>query len=169
MRKLLIGVVVVLLLAIVAIAGFLFVPSPLQKWAVERGASMATGRQVTFGEPFRLRAWPPVTITAADIRVANADWGEADALARVEALDARIDLLAFWRDNRIKVDRLMVTRPQLNLEVGEDGRRNWDFGSGAHGEAAANEPAASTPIPGFVLGDIRVEGGVVTSTTVSAS
>ena len=92
---------------------------------------MATGRQVTFGEPFRLRAWPPVTITAADIRIANADWGEADALARVEALDARIDLLAFWRDNRIKVDRLMVTRPQLNLEVGEDGRRNWDFGSGA--------------------------------------
>ena len=127
MRKLLIGVVVVLLLAIVAIAGFLFVPSPLQKWAVERGASMAAGRQVTFGEPFRLRAWPPVTITAADIRVANADWGAADALAQVEALDARIDLLAFWRDNRVKVDRLMVTRPQLNLEVGEDGRRNWDF------------------------------------------
>ena len=74
MRKLLIGVVVVLLLAIVAVAGFLFVPSPLQKWAVERGASIAAGRQVTFGEPFRLRAWPPVTITAADIRVANADW-----------------------------------------------------------------------------------------------
>ena len=86
---------------------------------------MATGRQVTFGEPFRLRAWPPVTITAADIRVANADWGKADELARVEALDARIDLLAFWRDNRVEVDRLMVTRPQLNLEVGEDGRQNW--------------------------------------------
>ena len=98
MRKLLIGVVVVLLLAVVAVAAFLFVPSPLQKWAVERGASMATGRQVTFGEPFRLRAWPPVTITAADIRVANADWGKADELARVDALDARVDLLAFWRE-----------------------------------------------------------------------
>ena len=60
MRKLLIGIVFVLLLVIVAIAGFLLVPSPLQKWAVERGATMAIGRQVTFGDPFRLRAWPPL-------------------------------------------------------------------------------------------------------------
>ena len=95
MRKLLIGVVLVLLLAVVAIGAFLFVPSPLQKWAVERGASLATGRQVTLGEPFRLRAWPPLTISAADIRVANADWGTAPELARIEALDASVDLLAF--------------------------------------------------------------------------
>ena len=57
MRKLLIGVVVASRCRI-AWTGFLLIPSPLQKWAVERGASMATGRQVTFGEPFRLRAWP---------------------------------------------------------------------------------------------------------------
>ena len=134
----------------------------MQKWAVERGASMATGRQVTFGEPFRLRAWPPVTITAAAIRVANADWGEAPELARIEALDASVDLLAFWRENRVEVERLVVRRPQLHLEVAEDGRQNWVFGDGAVQEAPSAQPAAAKPIPGFVLGEVRIGGGLVT-------
>lgn len=80
MRRLSIIVLLVLLLAVVVSAAFLLVPSPLQKWAVERGASLGTGRQVSFGEPFRLHAWPPLTITAADVRVANADWGRAPEL-----------------------------------------------------------------------------------------
>jgi AsmA protein len=162
MRKLLIGAVLVLLLAVVAVAALLFVPSPVQKWAVERGASVATGREVTFGEPFRLRAWPPVAITAADVRVANADWGEEPELARVEALDARVGLLALWRENRIDVEWLVVRRPHLNLEVAEDGRRNWTFGDGAPAEPEAEEPAETKEIPGFVLGDVRIEGGAVT-------
>jgi AsmA protein len=162
MRSVLVGIIILVLLVVVATAACLFVPSPLQKWAVERGATLATGRQVTLGEPFRLTAWPPVTITAADIRVANADWGKADTLARAEGLDARVDLLAFWRENRIKVERLIVTRPQLDLEVREDGRRNWELGGASQDQAAASEPAASKPIPGFDLGDVRVEGGLVT-------
>ncbi len=125
--------------AVVAVAGFLFVPSPLQKWAVERGATMATGRQVTFGDPFRLRAWPPLTITAADIRVANADWGQADELARIGALDASVDLLAYWREHRIVVDRLILTRPQLHLEVAPDGRQNWAFGEVARRRSPARK------------------------------
>jgi AsmA protein len=161
MRKLLIGAVLVLLLAVVAVAALLFVPSPLQKWAVERGASMATGRQVTFGEPFRLRAWPPVTITAADVRVANADWRQAPELARIEALDASVDLLAFWRENRIDVERLLVRRPQLKLEVAEDGRRNWTFGDGAPAGPETERPPENKEIPGFVFGDVRIEGGTV--------
>src|SRR5918993_2565932 len=161
MRRLLIGAVLVLLLAVVAVAALLFVPSPVQKWAVERGASVATGREVTFGEPFRLRAWPPVAITAADVRVANADWGDAPELARVEALEASVDLLAFWREDRVDVERLIVSRPRLNLEVAEDGRRNWAFGDGAPAEPEAEEPAEAKEIPGFVLGDVRIEGGTV--------
>ncbi len=161
MRKLLIGIVIVLLLIIVAIAGFLFVPSPLQKWAVERGATMAIGRQVTFGDPFRLRAWPPLEIAAADIRVANADWGKAPEFAVIESLDASIDLLAFWRANRVELGRLIVTRPQLNLEIAEDGRQNWAFGENTAKSPDPRTPAGGKPIPGFVLGDIRIEGGVV--------
>src|SRR3954468_20413846 len=101
MRSVLVGIIILVLLVVVATAACLFVPSPVQKWAVERGATLATGRQVTLGNPFRLRAWPPLSVTAADIRVANADWGKAAELARIDALEARIDLLAFWRENRV--------------------------------------------------------------------
>ena len=143
MRKLLIGVVLVLMLAVVAIAAFLFVPSPLQKWAVERGALLATGRQITFGGPFRLRAWPPLSITAADIRVANADWGQAAELAQIEALEASVDLLAFWRESRVVLERLLVRRPQINLEVAEDGRQNWAVGDGTQEAASRPRPSRS--------------------------
>ena len=162
MRKLLIGLVVVLLLAIVAVAAFLFVPSPLQKMAVERGATLATGREVSFGEPFRFRAWPPLSVTAANVRVANADWGTAPELARIEALDASVDLLAYWRERRVVVNRLILTRPQVNLEVGADRRQNWAFGAGGANDAKSSPAAGSNQIPGFVLGNVRIEDGLAT-------
>ena len=162
MRKLLTGLVLVLLSAAALVAAFLFVPSPLQKWAVERGATMATGRQVSFGVPFRLRVWPPLTITAADIRVANADWGQADELVGIGALDASVDLLAYWREHRIVVNRLLLTRPQLHLEVAPDGRQNWTFAADGGAQAKSGQEAAPTRISGFLLGSIRIEDGVAT-------
>ncbi len=160
MRKLVIGVFGVLLLAVLAVVAVVLVPSPLQKWAVQRGATLAIGREVTFGEPFRLSAWPPVGIAASDVRIANADWGTASELARIGALDARLDLLAYWRDGRIQLDRLVVTQPQVHLEVGQDGRRNWDLGGGDTG-AGDGQSDAETAIPPFVLGDVRIDGGTV--------
>ena len=160
MRKLLVGVLGLVLVVLVLVLAAVFIPSPLQKWAVERGATMATGRQVTIGEPFRLRAWPPIEITASDIRVANADWGTAPELARVASLDAKLDLLAYWREGRVQVDRLVVAKPEANLEVGKDGRRNWDFGGQAAGANDA-KPAGPAPIPPFVLGDVRISDGTV--------
>lgn len=161
MRKLLLGVLGLVLLVVVVILAVVFVPSPLQKWAVERGATMATGRQVTIGEPFTLRAWPPIEITASEIKIANADWGTAPALAQVGALDAKLDLLAYWREGRIQLDRLVVTRPEANLEVGQDGRRNWDLGGGQASSASDAQPSAPAAIPPFVLGDVRISDGVV--------
>ena len=160
MRKLLVGVLGLLLLVLVLLLAVVFVPSPLQKWAVERGATMATGRQVTIGEPFRLRAWPPIEISASDIKIANADWGSAPALAQVGSLDAKLDLLAYWRDGRVQVDRLVVTKPEANLEVGQDGRRNWDLGGKTAGTSDA-QPGAPAAIPPFVLGDVRISDGSV--------
>jgi uncharacterized protein involved in outer membrane biogenesis len=160
MRKLVTGVLGALLLAVVVVAAILFVPSPLQKWAVERGATLAIGRQVVLGEPFRLRAWPPVAIEAADIRVANAHWGEAPDLAQIASVDARIDLLAFWRSDRVQIDRLVLTRPRLNLEVGADGQRNWTLAAddAALNATGSEENGAISP---FVLGEVRVEDATV--------
>ena len=161
MRKLLVGVLGLVLLIVVLVLAAVFIPSPLQKWAVERGATMATGRQVTIGGPFSLRAWPPVEITASDVEIANADWGTAPALARVASLDAKLDLLAYWREGRVQLDRLIVTRPEASLEVAQDGRKNWEF---ATGKATGTTPVAQgspAAIPPFVLGDVRITDGVV--------
>ena len=162
MRKLLAGLVIVLLLLVAVPAAFLFVPSPMQKWAVERIASVALGRQVTSSGPFHLRAWPPLAITATDVRIANADWSTAPELARIEALEVSADLLAYRSGNLVKIDRLLLLRPQVHLEVAADGRRNWAFGDGTPDNEAVAEPASPREIPGLVLGDIRVEDGLIT-------
>lgn len=161
MRKLLVGILGLVLVVLVLVLAVVFIPSPVQKWAVERGATIALGRQVTIGEPFHLRAWPPVEITASNIRVANVDWGRAPELVRVVSVDATLDLLAYWRDGRVQIDRLVVTKPEASLEVGKDGRRNWDLVSPSAGTTAAKSDAPA-PIPPFVLGDVRVSGGAVT-------
>lgn len=161
MRKLLTGLIVLLLLAIVLIAGFLFIPSPAQKWAVERAASAALGRKVTLNGPFHLRAWPPLAITASDITIANADWGTAPELVRIKELEVGADALAFWTSHTVKIDQLLVQQPQIHLEVGADGRRNWQLGDGASAgqpTAAASEPK---PLPSFVLNDVKIEDGVL--------
>jgi AsmA protein len=160
MRKLLLGVLGLVLVVLMLVMAAVFIPSPLQKWAVERVATIATGRPVTIGEPFRLRAWPPIEITASDIRVANVDWGTAPELARVASLDAKLDLLAYWHEGRVQVDRLVMAKPEANLEIGEDGRRNWDFGGGT-ASADGTKPDGPAPIPPFVLADVRVSDGAV--------
>jgi AsmA protein len=160
MRKLLVGILGVLLVALGLVLAVIFVPSPLQKWAVERGASFATGRAVTLGEPFRLRVWPPVEIIAGEVRIANAEWGTAPELAGIGTLEAKLDLLAYWNEGRVQLDRLVVTRPEINLEVAPDGRRNWELGGSAAGGASA--PAGSgAGIPPFVLGEVRIADGTV--------
>ena len=161
MRKLLTGLVVILLLAIVLIAGFLFIPSPAQKWAVERGASAALGRKVTLGEPFHLRAWPPLAITAADVKIANAEWGTASDLVQIKDFELGVDALAFWSGRVVKIDHLLVQQPQIHLEVAADGKRNWEFGERTSAAPGAAAPSTSKPLPGFVLGDIKIADGLL--------
>ena len=162
MRKLLVGLFLVVILAVVAVVAFLAIPSRLQKWAVERGATMRHRAAGDHRRAFRLRAWPPIEITASDIKVANADWGTAaelarGRLARRQARPARL-LARGPRPGR----PVLVAQPEANLEVGKDGRRNWDFGGGqAAGAKAMRSLRNPTPIPPFVLGDVRISDGAV--------
>lgn len=162
MRKLLLTLLVVLLVVVALVAVAVFVPSPLQKWAVERAATAALAREVRLGEPFHLRLWPPLALTAGDVRVARAEDGQASELARIDLVELDADLPAYWRQDLIKLDHLLLRRPQLRLEVTPDGRRNWDGGAGnvpPSQEPAA--PATARRLPGFVLGDIRIEDGTL--------
>ena len=94
--------------------------------------------------------------------MANADWGKADTLARAEGLDASIDLLAFWRENRIKVERLIVTRPQLDLEIRRTGGGTGNSAARPKTRQRRASPRPASPSPASSWATIRVEGGLVT-------
>ena len=137
----------------------LLVPSPLQKWAVERGASMAIGRQVTFGDPFRLRAWPPIAITAADIRspmpIGARRRSSRGWIASTPARSPRVLAREPGRGRPADRDQAAAQSRDRRGRAQELGFRGGDQAAGARASRRAK------PIPGFVLGDVRIEGGVV--------
>ena len=128
MRKLIVGLLGLVLLVLVLVAAAIFIPSPLQKWAVERGASMATGRQVTIGEPSGCvpgrpsrspRATSRSPMPTGAPRRSSRGWLRSTPSSTCSPTGARAASRStgWWRSSRKPISR--STRM-----VG----RNWDFG-----------------------------------------
>ena len=164
MRKLLIGIVLVLLL--VRDRGRRL---PVRTLAIAEMGGRA--RRLDGDRPRRSRSairsgcapGRRSAITAADVRVANADWGQAAELARIDGLDAER-----------RSPRLVAREPDRDRPADRDhGRRSISRSARTGGRTgcwatARRKPLAARasrprpePIPGFVLGDVRIEGGVV--------
>ena len=58
---------------------------------------------------------------------------------------------------------------RLLLEVGQDGRRNWELGERREGVEASPAEGRGPEIPPFVLGEVRIEDGAVTYDDRSAA
>ncbi|MGH9271137.1 MAG: AsmA family protein [Ilumatobacteraceae bacterium] len=104
---------------------------PLLDWTsyvpqLERLASDRLGREVEI-EAIEI-VEPSLTplLRLRGVRVANADWGEAEHLAEIEELRVRVDLLALLR-GEIVVPELTLVRPRLALARNEAGEANWTF------------------------------------------
>ena len=74
-----------------------------------------------------LRAWVPWPhVTAHDVNIANPSWAKQARFAHLDALRfslSPLDLLA-WR---VKIPRLQLVQPDVDLERDGKGRATWDF------------------------------------------
>jgi AsmA family protein len=95
------------------------------KGMVERRVEHATGRAFAIDGDLRLHAgWPP-RISASELRLANADWGEAPELLTVERIEVGVWP---WRAlrGRWHLPTLALQAPVLHLERNAEGAVNWD-------------------------------------------
>jgi len=122
--------------------------------------SEMTGREMTIAGDIDIDlGWQP-SMRIEQVRVANAAWGRAEHLLRLDALEVQIDMRTLLKGD-VRLPRLALIGPKLYLEVSEQGDANWVLG----GEEQTVVEAAAAPEgePGNlpVIDQIEVHGGEI--------
>lgn len=127
MKRLLVGLLIVLVLLIAAV---LIVPSVIN-WNDYRAEIAAqiearTGREVSIDGDVSFTAIPSPALSVDGLRVANLPGATAEHFASLKSLEIEV---ALWPllSGTVEVRRLVLVDPVVELEVLPDGRENWVF------------------------------------------
>lgn len=109
---------------------------------VERAVEAGTGRDATIAGDVGVSYWPVLGLRAHDVTLANVEGGRARAFIAAEEIDIGVEIRPLF-DRRVVVRHLVLRRPQIALEVDQQGQPNWVLRPRpAPGQAA---PAPSQP------------------------
>jgi AsmA protein len=170
MRKVLIGIAVVVVLLIVAalVVPFL-IPAERYKAEIVSLVKSSTGRDLRIEGPARLSVLPSLALSLKQVALANAAGGVAKDMVSLDSLDVKLKLLPLI-SGQVEVDSFVLVRPTIVLEVDKQGRPNWVFEKGAKPATPAEQ--APKPAQGggvgagslddVRLGDVRISDGALT-------
>ena len=95
------------------------------KGPIERAVSSASGRELRIEGAFRpVWTWVHPRFRAEKVSYANPDWASEDYMFRADAVEVSIELLPLLA-GRVVVPEVHLQRPIIDLEIDEDGRKNW--------------------------------------------
>ena len=109
-----------------------------------------------------LSLYPSVTIEVGGVRFANARGGTAKHILSLDKLEVEVQLMPLL-GGELAVERLILIRPVIALELDKAGRPNWVFGTG-EAEKESKDKAEDAQDDGDEigiarLGDIRLVDG----------
>lgn len=163
MKKLLIGLgVVVALLVVAVIAAPFLVPVSVVRDRVAAGVKDATGRDIEIGE-MSVSVLPTLAVEANDVKFANAPGRAEPHMATLKTLRVGLELWPLL-SGEVVVDRFVLVEPNILLQVDEQGRANWEFAAAEPAEKPAaqdgGEPGGGA-LRQLRLGEVRLENGHV--------
>ncbi len=149
--------VVLVLLVLVGIGGFFLFPT--QKIADLASAQMtrATGRAVQFTGGVRPVVFPMPGVRMKGLSIANVSWGQAPAMVTADSVLIGVDLGALL-SGQIRLTKLLIKNPTINLERAQDGRANWDFGAADTASEQNSAASVTGSIPAISLKEGRITG-----------
>ncbi|HEY7238885.1 MAG TPA: AsmA family protein [Burkholderiales bacterium] len=120
------GILMTLLVTLlVALALFVAFGLDTLRGPISRGVTNATGRELVIDGRIRaVWSWVHPRFRVERIRFANADWAREDYLFSADAVEADLRLLPLLR-GRIVLPQVRLEGAEVNLEVDDEGRRNW--------------------------------------------
>lgn len=166
MKKLLIGVAVVVVLLVVAVIVIPFViPVDTIKAELIAEAKKATGRDVRIDGDFNFAIFPNVEFVAGKVSLGNAKNSNNKTMVSLDRLTVKVGLMPLLTGN-LQVDAFVLEKPVINLEIDKSGKPNWEFKEGSDkSEKAESSPGDSDgamPLSGVQLSDVRLVDGSVT-------
>jgi AsmA protein len=172
MKKLLVGVgVVVLLLVVAALVAPFLIPTDVYKDRLIAQVKASTGRDLTITGPMRLSLLPRLELEAENVAFANAPGAAEKQMAQLKKLSVQLALLPLL-SGEVAVDRFVLSAPVIHLELDKRGQPNWVFAQAEAGAAPATAPQATarpdqtggstTRIEELRLGEVKIEDGLVT-------
>lgn len=116
------AILVVAIIVLVSVWDWNWFKGPLQRQVEQR-----TGRTFEIGGNLDVDlGWVP-TIRADAVRFGNAAWSKQATMASAERVEFDIELRPLLR-RHVRIPRVRLVQPVLNLEVGPKGVGNWNFG-----------------------------------------
>ncbi len=161
LKKILIGVGGLVGLVVVAgVAAPFFIDVNDYKPRIVAAVKDATGRDLAISGPIKLSLLPSPSISAEGVTLSNMAGGKAPRMVEMKAVRASV---AFWPllSKRVDITEIRLVQPTIAIEVGANGRANYDF-TGAKPAPGAPAPAAGGS--GFAIAAQRavIEGGTIT-------
>jgi AsmA protein len=153
------AVTVVAILVVVAAAPVL-VSTVFFKARVAEYVRAKTGRELRIAGPVSLSFFPQITLAASDVTLSNMAGGSAPNLLELKSIEASGRLMPLFR-GEIEADRIVLTQPQLTLEIDEDGRRNWVLRSPKSSATVPTPAASREDWFSFRAGRVEIDNGAV--------
>lgn len=95
---------------------------------IESRVAAATGRELTLAGDLDVGLdWPLLTLEAADVALANAEWARRPDLLRAGRIALALDIPELLR-GRLALAAIDIADADLFLERRRDGERNWQLG-----------------------------------------
>lgn len=159
LRRFLIGLGALLaLMAVAALALPFLVPMEAYRGRIESAAGFATGRVMHIDGPVRLSIFPHLGLKAQAVTLANVPGGKASVMVEVGDIDLSLQVLPLL-SGHIALDKIILNKPTIALEVDPDGNPNWRFGK----ETAKSEKKGTLTLPsGTAFHGIEITDGTVT-------
>lgn len=151
---------ILLLLVVVTAGGFwLVLDSAWLRDELAGRASDLTGRKTRIAQ--LAFDWGATTnVRLGGVEIANVDWGKAPHMLKVEEVDLDIRLWPLLKGD-IVLPRLVLRRPEVQVEVGDKEQLNWSMGETpvVTGAVKAVEPDSRYGAP--LIGQLEITDGKV--------
>ncbi|MBW2171384.1 MAG: AsmA family protein, partial [Deltaproteobacteria bacterium] len=162
-----VGIIVLIVSALLIIP--LFVDVEQYKPLIEKEVSKATGRPFTMGGDLGLSLFPWAGFSLSDLHLGNPPGSAEKDMVSVKSFEVRVKLLPLL-SREVQVKRFVLDEPRIVLEMGKDGRGNWE-GIGKPSEEASpghpeeekgtpdQEPDTGLPIKSLAVEEFAITNG----------
>jgi AsmA protein len=117
-----------------------------------------TGRDVVLRGQTTVSYYPVLGVSTGAVEIANADWSEAGPMLVADSLKLGVDLMSLIGGD-VRITGLEMVNPQVVLEIGRDGRANWELG--VDGVAPSGQPSGVSTALALSLDRALITGGRV--------